>query len=69
MVLRAVRDEDYAIGFAIQESLAGRRQCRPSRSGATNPGVQHFHKTVDIVMRTPVGQLPDVLSRAGAERL
>ncbi|MFO1192391.1 MAG: aromatic ring-hydroxylating dioxygenase subunit alpha [Rhodoferax sp.] len=58
ITLRAVRDEDYAIGFAIQENLrAGALQA--FTFGRNEPGVQHFHKTVDIVMRTPVGQLPD----------
>jgi hypothetical protein len=58
IALRAVRDEDYAIGFAIQENLrAGALQA--FTFGRNEPGVQHFHKTVDIVMRTPVGQLPD----------
>jgi hypothetical protein len=52
-----VRDEDYAIGFSIQESLrAGGNKA--FTFGRNEPGVQHFHKTVDVIMRTPVGQMP-----------
>jgi len=58
VVLRAVRDEDYVIGFSIQEALrAGGNKA--FTFGRNEPGVQHFHKTVDTLMRTPVGQLPD----------
>jgi phenylpropionate dioxygenase-like ring-hydroxylating dioxygenase large terminal subunit len=57
VVLRAVRDEDYVIGFSIQEALrAGGNKA--FTFGRNEPGVQHFHKTVDAVMRTPIGQMP-----------
>ena len=57
VVLRAVRDEDYVIGFSIQEALrAGGNKA--FTFGRNEPGVQHFHKTVDTIMRTPVGQMP-----------
>jgi phenylpropionate dioxygenase-like ring-hydroxylating dioxygenase large terminal subunit len=57
VVLKAVRDEDYAIGFSIQQSLrAGGNKA--FTFGRNEPGVQHFHKTVDTIMRTPVGQMP-----------
>lgn len=57
VVLKAVRDEDYVIGFSIQQSLkAGGNKA--FTFGRNEPGVQHFHKTVDTIMRTPVGQMP-----------
>ena len=57
VVLKAVRDEDYAIGFSIQQSLrAGGNKA--FTFGRNEPGVQHFHRTVDTIMRTPVGQMP-----------
>ena len=57
VVLKAVRDEDYAIGFSIQQALrAGGNKA--FTFGRNEPGVQHFHKTVDTIMRTPVGQMP-----------
>ncbi len=53
LVLQAVRDEDYAIGFTIQQSLrAGGNQV--FTFGRNEPGVQHFHKTLAALMRTPV---------------
>ena len=57
VVLKAVRDEDYAIGFSIQQSLrAGGNKA--FTFGRNEPGVQHFHKTVDTIMQTPVGKMP-----------
>ena len=57
VVLKAVRDEDYVIGFSIQQSLrAGGNKA--FTFGRNEPGVQHFHKTVDTIMQTPVGQMP-----------
>lgn len=57
VVLKAVRDEDYVIGFSIQQALrAGGNKA--FTFGRNEPGVQHFHKTVDTIMRTPQGQMP-----------
>jgi hypothetical protein len=55
VVLRAVRDEDYAIGFSIQQALgAGGNQS--FTFGRNEPGVQHFHRTVAEFMRTPASR-------------
>jgi phenylpropionate dioxygenase-like ring-hydroxylating dioxygenase large terminal subunit len=53
LVLRAVSEEDYGIGFGIQETLrAGANKA--FTFGRNEPGVQHFHKTVEAYMRAPV---------------
>ena len=53
LVLQAVRDEDYAIGATIQQSLrAGGNQV--FTFGRNEPGVQHFHKTLAGFMRAPI---------------
>ncbi len=52
LVLRAVRDEDYAIGFTVQESLrSGGNQA--FTFGRNEPGVQHFHNAVAQCMGAP----------------
>ena len=57
LVLQAVRDEDYAIGFTIQASLrAGGNKV--FTFGRNEPGVQHFHKTVAQYMQTPINPGP-----------
>ena len=49
LVLKAVREEDYAIGLTVQASLrAGGNSC--FTIGRNEPGVQHFHKTLAAYM-------------------
>ncbi|HSV84219.1 MAG TPA: aromatic ring-hydroxylating dioxygenase subunit alpha [Ramlibacter sp.] len=45
LVLRAVRDEDYVIGFGIQEGLHSGGN-KSVVFGRNEPAVQHFHKMV-----------------------
>ena len=54
LVLRAVSEEDYAIGFTIQESLRAGGN-RAFTFGRNEPGVQHFHKALEAFMPAPVG--------------
>jgi nitrite reductase/ring-hydroxylating ferredoxin subunit len=59
LVLKAVREEDYVIGFTVQESLrAGGNEF--FTFGRNEPGVQHFHKTLEAYMRTEPQQSPDL---------
>ncbi len=59
LVLRAVSEEDYAIGFTIQQALrAGGNTA--FTFGRNEPGVQHFHRTVEAYMQMPVGHAPGV---------
>ncbi len=49
LVLKAVREEDYAIGFTVQASLrAGGNPC--FTIGRNEPGVQHFHNALAAYM-------------------
>jgi hypothetical protein len=49
LVLKAVREEDYAIGFTVQASLrAGGNSC--FTIGRNEPGVQHFHNALAAYM-------------------
>ncbi len=57
LVLKAVSEEDYAIGFTVQESLrAGGNTV--FTFGRNEPGVQHFHKTLEAYMRAAPGRSP-----------
>jgi phenylpropionate dioxygenase-like ring-hydroxylating dioxygenase large terminal subunit len=57
LVLKAVSEEDYAIGFTIQQALRAGGNAAFT-FGRNEPGVQHFHNTLAAFMRTPVGQSP-----------
>jgi hypothetical protein len=59
LVLKAVSEEDYAIGFTIQEALRAGGNAFFTL-GRNEPGVQHFHKTLAAVMATPVGSMPSL---------
>ena len=49
MVLQAVRDEDYAVGFTIQEAL-GSGANREFLFGRNEPAVQNYHRTIARLM-------------------
>lgn len=57
VVLQAVRDEDYAIGATVQEALRSGGNASFT-FGRNEPGVQHFHRMVDEIMRTPLAAVP-----------
>jgi len=57
LVLKAVSEEDYAIGFTIQASLRAGGNAFFT-IGRNEPGVQHFHKSLETCMHTPVGAAP-----------
>ena len=49
MVLRAVRDEDYAIGFEIQRTLGSGGNTHLT-FGRNEPTLQHFHRWVERLL-------------------
>lgn len=53
LVLRAVRDEDYVIGYGIQSGLKSGAN-RSVTFGRNEPAVQHFHNTIVEFMRDPI---------------
>ena len=57
LVLKAVSEEDYAIGFTIQQTLRSGGNASFT-FGRNEPGVQHFHKSLEAFMQTPAGELP-----------
>lgn len=59
LVLKAVSEEDYAIGFTVQESLRAGGNAFFT-FGRNEPGVQHFHKTLEAYMRAPPGRSPQL---------
>lgn len=56
MTLQAVRDEDYAVVATIQAALPANAN-EEFLIGRNEPGVQHYHRTVDRVMNGDVSAL------------